>query len=106
MKVWSSSDATHWVRQAATLVGSHGDVVISGGRAWWFYSGGPRIPDTPGYRGGAAEPADGVPTRERIPGRSTRINVVELHVVDGKLLADDPHGPTYIDLKPARGAER
>lgn len=106
MKVWSSDDAAHWVPQAATLVGSHGDAVVSGGRAWWFYFGGPRIPDTPGYRRGAGESGSGGAPRTRVPGRSTQIDVVELHVVDGTLIADDPNQPTYIDLRAERESER
>jgi hypothetical protein len=42
MRVWSSDDATSWKLQENPLFGSHGDVVISGGRAWWFYFGGNR----------------------------------------------------------------
>ena len=85
MRVWSSDDCLHWTPQDETLIGSHGDVVISGGRAWWFYFGGP-------------QPAG--PRR-----RSTAINVVELSVADGKLMAGDPARPTWIDLKPVREAE-
>ncbi len=83
MRVWSSEDCLKWTPQDETLIGSHGDVVVSGGRAWWFYFGGP------GARG-----------------RTTAINVVELRVEGGKLLAGDPAQPTYIDLKPEREAER
>jgi hypothetical protein len=32
--------------------------------------------------------------------------VVELSVIDGKLIAGDPHLPTFIDLKPVREEER
>jgi hypothetical protein len=87
MRVWSSDDCVNWKPQDETLIGSHGDVVISGGRAWWFYFGGPRP---------AAAPR----------GRTTAINVVELSLVDGKLVAFDPAEPTYIDLKPEREEER
>jgi hypothetical protein len=83
IRVWSSDDCLNWSPQEETLPGSHGDVVVSGGRAWWFYFGG---------------------TRTR--GRRTAINVIELSVADGKLLAGDPDRPTYIDLKPEREAER
>ena len=65
--------------QDKTLLGSHGDVVVSGDRAWWFYVG---------------------------PGRRTTINVVELAVADGGLIAGDPNQLTYIDLKSARELEK
>jgi hypothetical protein len=87
MRVWSSDDCLNWKPQDRTLLGSHGDAVVSGGRAWWFYFGGPR-------------PA-GAPRSDR----TTAINVVELSVADGKLLAGDPAQPTYIDLQPVREAE-
>jgi hypothetical protein len=69
-------------------------VVISGDRAWWFFFGGPRIAPTDGAT---------VPQRR---GRTTAINVVELSVVDGKLIAADPNKPTYIDLKAVREGEK
>lgn len=47
-------------------------------RAWWFYFGGRR---------------------------RSEIDVVELSVVDGKLVAGDPTRPTYIDLKLEREQE-
>jgi hypothetical protein len=84
MRVWSSDDCLSWKAQDETLLGSHGDVVVSGGRAWWFYFGGGSQPRS----------------------RRTAINVVELSVVDGRLLPGDPEKPTYIDLKPEREAER
>jgi hypothetical protein len=37
--------------------------------------------------------------------RTAAINVLELSVVDGKLIAGDPARPTLIDLKPVREAE-
>jgi hypothetical protein len=58
-------------------------VVVSGGRAWWFYFGGPQA-----------------------RGRRTAINVVELSVAEGRLLAEDPAKSAYIDLKAEREAER
>jgi hypothetical protein len=79
MRVWRSDDCLNWIMQDKTLLGSHGDVVVSGDRAWWFYFGA---------------------------GRRTAINVVELSVVDGKLLPGDPYQPTYIDLKPEPEQER
>ena len=90
MRVWSSSDCLHWIPQEETLIGSHGDVVISGDRAWWFYFGAPA-------------PA-GMP--KPMPRRTTAINVVELSVAEGKLTAGDPNRPVFIDLKPAREAEK
>ncbi|MCL5281291.1 MAG: glycosyl hydrolase [Planctomycetes bacterium] len=90
MRVWSSDDCLKWKLQGEALFGSHGDVVVSGGRAWWFYFGGPH-----------AAPA-ALPT---LRGRVTVINVVELSVTDGRLLAADPKQPTYIDLKPVREDE-
>jgi hypothetical protein len=84
MRVWSSNDCLNWKGQEKTLIGSHGDVVVSGDRAWWFYFGGDR-------------------SRR---GRTTAINTLELSVSDGKLLVEDPAGPTYIDLKFEREEER
>ncbi len=84
MRVWSSDDCLNWKLQDAALFGSHGDVVVSGDRAWWFYFGGPGAP----------------------PGRTTAINVVELSVADGQLMPGDPNRPTYIDLQPVREEER
>ena len=83
MRVWSSNDCLNWTPQDQTLIGSHGDVVVSGGRAWWFYFGG-----------------DGA------RGRTTAINVVELFVKDSKLVPGDPAQPVYIDLKPEREPEK
>lgn len=78
-RVWSSEDCLNWKPQDGLLIGSHGDVVVSGGRAWWFYFG---------------------------PGRRTAIQAVELSVIEGKLVSGDPAQPTYIDLKPEREAEK
>jgi len=78
MRAWRSDDCLDWKLQTERLPGSHGDVVVSGGRAWWFYFG---------------------------PGRRTAIQVVELAVNDGKLIPGDPAQPTYIDLKPERERE-
>ena len=79
MRVWSSGDCLNWRMQDVRLLGSHGDVVVSGDRAWWFYFGS---------------------------GRRTAINVVELRVADGKLIPGDPKTPTYLDLKPVREEEK
>ncbi len=87
MRVWSSDDCLNWKLQPEALLGSHGDVVVSSDRAWWFYFGRERAAD------GARH-------------RTTAINVVELSVSDGKLLAADPEQPTYIDLKSVREEER
>ena len=64
------------------MLGSHGDVVVSGDRAWWFHFGG-----------------------EKQPSRNTAINVVELSVTEGKLLPGNPAEPTYMDLLPVREDE-
>jgi hypothetical protein len=80
MRVWNSDDCLNWTMQDATLPGNHGDVVVSSGRAWWFYFGG--------------------------GSRRTAINVVELSVADGELIAGDPKLPTYINLKSEREEER
>lgn len=79
MRVWSSDDCLHWTMQDGRLLGSHGDVVVSGDRAWWFYFGS---------------------------GRRTAIHVVELRVVAGQLLPGDPKEPTYIALQPVREEEK
>lgn len=104
MRVWSSDDAQAWKPQQQTLFGSHGDVVISGDRAWWFYFGGGQ---GRGRRGATSSIASTTtaPAR-RGGGRATAINVVELSIKDGQLLAADPSEPTYIDLKPTREAEK
>ena len=78
-RVWTSDDCLNWTAQDGLLIGSHGDAVISGGRAWWFYFG---------------------------PGRRCAIDVVELDVIDGKLAAGDSDQPTLIDLKPERELEK
>ena len=82
MRVWSSDDCLNWKLQTEPLIGSHGDVVVSGARAWWFY-----FTNHSGVR-------------------TTAIDVVELYVNDGRLIADDPTHPTYIDLKPVREEEK
>lgn len=42
MRVWHSDDCLAWKPQDLAWFGSHGDVVVSGDRAWWFYFGGYR----------------------------------------------------------------
>jgi hypothetical protein len=80
MRVWSSDDCLKWTMQDSTLLGSHGDVVVSGGRAWWFYF--------------------------TELGRRAAIDVVELNLVDGKLVPGDSAQPTYMDLKSEREQEK
>jgi hypothetical protein len=80
MRVWISDDCLNWTMQDKTLLGSHGDVVVSGDRAWWFYF------------------------TER--GRRAAIDVVELRVSDDQLTPGDPRQPTFIDLKSEREQER
>ena len=80
MRVWSSDDCLNWTRQGKALVGSHGDAVVSGDRAWWFYF------------------------TER--GRRAAIDVVELTVADGQLTPCEQRQRTYIDLKGEREQER
>lgn len=111
MRVWSSDDCLNWKLQEEPLFGSHGDVVVSGDRAWWFYFGGRRnrpaaaanAPATAAASSAAAPPAASRPARG---GRTTAINVVELTVVGGKLTPGDPDQPTYVDLKPVREEEK
>src|SRR6516164_11706716 len=79
MRVWNSDDCLNWTMQDKTLPGSHGDVVVSGDRAWWFYF-----------------------TEH---GRRAAIDVVELTVADGQLIPNHPNQPTFIDLKPERELE-
>jgi hypothetical protein len=78
-RVWTSDDCLHWTPQDGGLIGSHGDIVVSGDRAWWFYFSG---------------------------GRRAQIDLVELGVVDGRLIGGDPDEPTYIDLKTEREQEK
>ena len=78
-RVWSSDDCLNWTPQDGLLIGSHGDVVVSGDRAWWFYFSG---------------------------GRRAAIHVIELSVANGKLVPGDPNRSTYIDLKPEREQEK
>lgn len=106
--VWSSDDCTHWTPQASTLYGSHGDMVVSGGRAWWFYFGGQRVGNIDWAVISTNEPPASSTNAEfarfNQPARTNgiTINVVELKVVDGCLKFTDPNQPTYIDLKPVR----
>jgi len=115
--VWSSDDCTNWKPQDSTIYGSHGDVVVNSAtnRAWWFYFGGQRIgninwavipstePVVP-----ASNPATRVATTGpgRRGGRGVAINVVELKVIDDKLMYTNPNQPTYIDLGNQRELEK
>ena len=101
MRVWKSGDCLSWKLQEPALIGSHGDVVISGDRAWWFYFGGPRLDAVE-----ANNTSTGQPIARRMGGRSAEINVVELSVIDGRLMAGDPTKPTCMDLKLVRAEER
>jgi hypothetical protein len=83
MRVWSSDDALNWKPQERTLPGSHGDVVVSGGRAWWFY-----------FRHPEGEPRS----------RRAAIYAAELSVAEGQLVVQD--GPAHIQLQRAREPER
>lgn len=106
--VWRSDDLTHWTAQEGVLIGNHGDVVISGGRAWWFYFGGQtgRTQNIPW----AIDPRTAATATATQPARGGRpekaINVVELHVVDGRLVYEDPSVATHIALQPEREQER
>jgi hypothetical protein len=108
--VWSSDDLTHWTPQQGVLIGNHGDVVISGGRAWWFYFGGQTGRGAniawaidPETKAAATAPATAPAPGAR---RERAINVVELHVRDGRLVYEDPSLPTKIALQPQREEER
>ena len=71
IRVWSSDDALNWQPQEETLIGSHGEVVISGDRAWWFYFGRRRLPSGPVIPEGM-EAIEAGPRGRRV----TAINVV------------------------------
>ena len=108
--VWSSDDCESWTPQDSVLIGNHGDVVIDGDRAWWFYFGGQRGRNPninwaidPATKPPGAQPTSR-PANER--GRTTAVNVVELKVIDGKLMYEDPSQPTYINLASEREAEK
>ncbi|HEU5080955.1 MAG TPA: glycosyl hydrolase [Opitutaceae bacterium] len=99
MRVWSSDDCLHWTLQEERFPGSHGDVVISGDRAWWFYFESQKTPASP-----AAAPK--IKLENAPHSRLAEINVVELSFVDNKLLAGDPTKPTHIHLLPTREEEK
>ena len=113
--VWSSDDCTHWTPQDSTFYGSHGDIVISGGRAWWFYFGGQPIgkvnwavipSNDPTATNSPAIASTNAPEAERSGRRGIAINVVEIKVIDGQLRYTNPNLPTYINLKPERELEK
>jgi hypothetical protein len=111
--VWSSDDCMHWTPQESTFYGNHGDIVVSGGRAWWFYFGGQPIGTVHWAVIPSNEPAstntlaDVAATEAERSGRgSISINVVEVKVIDSKLRYTNPNQPTYIDLMPEREVER
>ena len=104
--VWSSDDCTHWKPQDGVLIGNHGDAVIHGDRAWWFYFGGQRGRN-PHIDWAVIRPAEiSTPASAAGPREGTAINVVELKVVDGRLMYTDPDQPVYIDLGNERELEK
>jgi hypothetical protein len=111
MRVWSSDDCLNWKLQDEALFGSHGDVVVSGDRAWWFYFGGRPVPGGAiAVVGQGAARATNAPATQPAPrpepGRTTAVNVVELTMVNGQLVPGTPEQPTHIDLKPMREMEK
>ena len=46
------------------------------------------------------------PARGRFGRRGISINVVEVKIIDGKLMFTNPNLPTYVDLKPERELEK
>ena len=134
--VWVSDDATHWTPQDSYILGNHGDVVINPvtQRAYWFYFGTQRPGNinwavTPGYPMPTSAPAPAsasspgitipgstpatstttapAPGRGRGgPGGGLSINVVELKVINGKLMYTNPSDAVYIDLGNQRELEK
>ena len=98
MAVFSSPDMKNWTRQENNIlqapgigpddkvIGQHGDVLVSDGRAFLFYF------THPGRRGEGAREST-VETR-----RST-LHVAELELVNGELTTNRDN-PVFIDLKP------
>jgi hypothetical protein len=102
--VWSSDDATHyWTPQDGALIGNHGDVVINGNRAWWFYFGGEHGRNA-NINWAVMRQGDATPAQPK--GTGEAINVVELKVVGGKLMYTDPNQPVSIDLGNKRESEK
>ncbi len=83
--VWRSDNCLDWKPQAQNLPGSHGDVVVSGDRAYLFYF--------TGLGKGNIDPNDPYARRRAV------IQVAELKCKDGSL-ACDIDKPTYIQLLP------
>lgn len=83
--VWSSRDCLNWKPQEQNLPGSHGDVVVSGDRAYLFY-----------FTGLGKENID---PNDPYAKRRAVIQVAELEYKDGKLSCDIDK-PTYIQLLP------
>lgn len=96
--VYSSDDAINWTRQEKNILeepgegaddqvkGGHADVVVSGDRAYLFYF------THPGRRGPDKD-------KDGYEQRRSSIQVVELKVEEGKIVADR-NQPTFISLKP------
>jgi hypothetical protein len=101
--VYSSDDCLNWTPQESNLLaepgqhpsdgqrGSHGDVVVSGDRAFLFYF--------TGYGKESMDPDDPYAQRRAV------IQVVELEYTDGKLTCDRDK-PTYIRLLPELEQEK
>lgn len=103
--VWSSDDCMHWKPQDGVLIGNHGDAVIHGDRAWWFYFGGQRGRN-PNINWAVIQPAKPATSSSAGTREGTAINVVEAKVVDGQLMYTDPEQPLYIDLGNVRELEK
>ena len=100
--MWSSDDGAHWTPLDSTFYGSRGDVVVSGGRAWWFYFGGQRVGNVNwAVIANSASPFTPAPASENFRRRGIPINVVEV-----KLMFTNPNEPVYIDLKSEREMEK
>ncbi len=105
--VWSSDDCTHWKPQDGVLIGNHGDAVIHGDRAWWFYFGGQRGRNPNINWAAIPSPKAAISSSAGSSRREgTAINVVELKVVDGRLMYTDPDQPVHIDLGNERELEK
>jgi len=89
--VWSSDDCLNWVPQEQNLPGSHGDVVVSGDRAYLFYF----------TRLGKED----IEQNDPYAGRRAAISVVELEYKDDSLICDI-NKPAYIQLLPQLEEEK
>ena len=81
--VWSSDDCLNWMPQGQNLHGSHGDVVVSGDRAYLFYFTGLN--------------KDNIDPNDPYAKRRAVIQVTELEYNDGWLNCDVDK-PTHINL--------